>query len=255
MKELPLSLLSRGCGQLVPLTEGGHDGRLEVCFEPEDFFSWRAQPLLLHLSRSGRLLGGVGDPTPPKTYSTRKGHLILYSEDLVSSSSQSVANRKGRGSKQEAEVQLHTLRDLTGAILSYRSKQQPKEGSTTGPAHPLLSHLTHASHTHLSSVRRPPLDRLAQLTERFDEGYSSGQQPPTPAPPPQVPYRPLFLCSPRPSHAPREPLPPITEGLLSQRGDGGGYLQKGRQTATHHHHSTPSKCSFPSILLTSLLSL
>ena len=37
MKELPLSLLSRGCGQLVPLTEGGHDGRLEVCFEPEVF--------------------------------------------------------------------------------------------------------------------------------------------------------------------------------------------------------------------------
>lgn len=79
---------------------------------------------MLRLSRSGRLLGGgVEDPALPKTFTTRKGHLILYSEDLVSSSSQSVANRKGRVSKQEAEPALHTLRDLTGAILAYRRKQ------------------------------------------------------------------------------------------------------------------------------------
>lgn len=79
---------------------------------------------MLRLSRSGRLLGGgVEDPVPPKTYTTRKGHLILYSEDLVSSSSQSAANRKGLGSKQEADQPLHTLRDLTGAILAYRRKQ------------------------------------------------------------------------------------------------------------------------------------
>ncbi|KAG5283015.1 hypothetical protein AALO_G00037320 [Alosa alosa] len=228
MKELPLSLLSRGCGHLVPLEEGGHDGRLEVCFEPEDYFSWRARPLLLRLSRSGRLMGGgVEDPTPPKTYSTRKGHLILYSEDLVSSSSQSATNRKGQGSKQEAEPPLHTLRDLTGAILAYKRKQ-PREGHATGEGHPLLSRLTPPSHAHLSSAQCHPRDRLSQLTDSFDEVPSSGRFPPTPTPAAlaQVPYHPRFLCSPRPSHAPSEPLPPITEGLLSQRGDGRVYLQK-----------------------------
>lgn len=34
MKDFVLSLLSRGYGQIVP-NEDGHDGRLEVCFEPE----------------------------------------------------------------------------------------------------------------------------------------------------------------------------------------------------------------------------
>ncbi|KAL0183994.1 hypothetical protein M9458_019690, partial [Cirrhinus mrigala] len=39
-------------------------------------------PPLLRLTSSGRFFGGL-DPVPPKTYSTRRGPLILYSEDLA----------------------------------------------------------------------------------------------------------------------------------------------------------------------------
>ncbi|MGH0148206.1 UNVERIFIED_CONTAM: hypothetical protein FKN15_043121 [Acipenser sinensis] len=70
------------------------------------------------------------EPTPPKTYSTRKGPLILYSEDLALSSWQ--PGRPGRKRKglqghvwygQDMELELHTLRDLTAATLAYGNKQ------------------------------------------------------------------------------------------------------------------------------------
>ncbi|KAI2660516.1 hypothetical protein H4Q32_008101 [Labeo rohita] len=92
MKDFVLSLLSRGYGQIVP-NEDGHDGRLEVCFEPEDYFNWKSQPPLLRLTSSGRFFGGL-DPVPPKTYSTRRGPLILYSEDLALAYRSGQVNRK-----------------------------------------------------------------------------------------------------------------------------------------------------------------
>lgn len=130
MKDLPLSLLSRGCGQFIP-SDGNKNGRLDVCFTPEvsltecwdfqphlrniyckridydtcnslislayclnchfsllntlnqtqDYYIWKSQDTLLRLSSSGCLLTRQ-ESTLPKTYSTRRGALVLYSQVL-----------------------------------------------------------------------------------------------------------------------------------------------------------------------------
>lgn len=98
----------------------------------QDYFIWKSQPPLLRLSRSGTLLCGV-EPTPPKTYTTRRGPLILYSEDFASSSSQpDKVNRKERvlrASGEEAEFEFYSLQDLTEAALTYCKKQVMSESS------------------------------------------------------------------------------------------------------------------------------
>ncbi|TRY66608.1 hypothetical protein DNTS_025351 [Danionella cerebrum] len=124
MKDFVLSLLSRGYGQRVPNADG-HEGRLEVCFEPEDYFNWKSQHPLLNLTSSGRFFGGM-ESVPPKTFSTRRGPLILYSEDLASTYQSGLANRKRKApscSKQDAEKQLNMLQDLTGAIPAFGKKK------------------------------------------------------------------------------------------------------------------------------------
>lgn len=63
---------------------------------------------------------------PPKTYSTRRGPLILYSEDLALAYQSGQVNRKRKAPscpKQEVEKQLRTLQDLTGAILAFGKKK------------------------------------------------------------------------------------------------------------------------------------
>ncbi|XP_073668095.1 uncharacterized protein KIAA2012 homolog isoform X2 [Paramisgurnus dabryanus] len=196
MKDFVLSLLSRGYGQIVP-DENGHDGRLEVCFEPEDYFNWKSQPPLLRLTSSGHFLGHV-EPAPPKTYSTRRGPLILYSEDLALSYQPGTLNRKRKapsGSKHEVDFHLHTLQDLTGAILAY-GKKQSKAGSFAGVTHPLIPDTKHAnklSHMH------------GKTEEKHNQSKEKGGQ---------VRYQPCFLCSPRPNRAALGPLPPITKGLV-----------------------------------------
>ncbi|XP_062258842.1 uncharacterized protein LOC133967432 [Platichthys flesus] len=130
MKELSLSLLSRGCGQLISSKRnpGGHDGRLDVCFTPQDYYIWKSQEPLLHWSNSGRLLVKAVS-TLPKTYSTRRGPLLLYSQDLVSTERKCrlvAGNRKKRAVQhcsQQVEQQLSTLKELTSAILSYRNNK------------------------------------------------------------------------------------------------------------------------------------
>ncbi|CAB1422545.1 unnamed protein product [Pleuronectes platessa] len=86
--EFSLSLLSRGCGRLISSKRnpGRHDGRLDGCFTPQDYYIWKSQEPLQHWSNSGRLLVQA-ESTLPKTYSTRRGPLLLYSQDLVSTES------------------------------------------------------------------------------------------------------------------------------------------------------------------------
>ena len=53
----------------------------------------------------------------PKTFSTRKGALILYSEGLAASAW--TPREKKRGSRKKQDLGLHTLQDLKEAILAY----------------------------------------------------------------------------------------------------------------------------------------
>uniref|UniRef100_H3B3C1 Uncharacterized protein n=1 Tax=Latimeria chalumnae TaxID=7897 RepID=H3B3C1_LATCH len=120
-----LSLLSRGCGQV---TKNNHE-KLDVYFEPKDYFNWKSSQLVA----THKPLSSVyctyehWNPALRKTFSTRKGALILYSEDLALSSWQPRGTSKGwrgHGShRKKLKVQLHTLKDLTGAILAYGNKQ------------------------------------------------------------------------------------------------------------------------------------
>uniref|UniRef100_A0A8C2C497 Uncharacterized protein n=1 Tax=Cyprinus carpio TaxID=7962 RepID=A0A8C2C497_CYPCA len=197
MKDFVLSLLSRGYGQIVP-NEDGHDGRLEVYFEPQDYFNWKSQPPLLRLTSSGRIFGGL-EPAPPKTYSTRRGPLILYSEDLALAYRSGQVNRKRKAPscpKQEAEKQLHTLQDLTGAILAFGKR---KVGSLAGVTHPLLpdKHVIQNINMH----HRPG-------EKNYNSSQVKGENTN------QIRYQPRFLCSPRPNRADLGPLPPITDGLV-----------------------------------------
>ncbi|XP_072473404.1 uncharacterized protein KIAA2012 homolog isoform X2 [Notamacropus eugenii] len=115
-----LSLLSRGNGQVVQSKQK----RLEVYLEPEDYLNWTPQDkTLIGKSQNG---AKVTQGPLPKTYSTRKGVLILYSEDFAEPSWKQEERNKGphpycRRKKKSGFV-LHTLKDLTAAILAYGSE-------------------------------------------------------------------------------------------------------------------------------------
>ncbi|XP_033965480.1 uncharacterized protein KIAA2012 homolog [Pseudochaenichthys georgianus] len=128
MKDLSLSLLSRGCGRLVSSNgnTGRHDGRLDVCFTPQDYFIWKSRDSLLRLSNSGRQIVNE-ESALPKTYSTRRGQLQLYSQDLVTIETSAVT-RDGKQKvvpryTRQDKSQLSTLKELTAAILSYSNTQ------------------------------------------------------------------------------------------------------------------------------------
>ncbi|XP_032371282.1 uncharacterized protein KIAA2012 homolog [Etheostoma spectabile] len=129
MKDLSLSLLSRGCARFVSTNRntGTHDGRLDVCFTPQDYYIWKSQDSRLRLSNSGHLLVEA-ESTIPKTYSTRRGPLLLYSQDFVTmgtgclSETREKKQRVVRRYTQQVE-QLSTLKELSAAILSYSDTQ------------------------------------------------------------------------------------------------------------------------------------
>ncbi|XP_074155123.1 uncharacterized protein KIAA2012 homolog [Sminthopsis crassicaudata] len=123
-----LSLLSRGNGQVVQ----NKQKRLEVYLEPEDYLNWTPQEKsLIDWSQNGAQIKRV---SLPKTYSTRKGALILYSEDFAEPSWKQEEKKKGprlyRHQKKRSGFALHTLKDLTAAILAYGSdgKDQKDQG-------------------------------------------------------------------------------------------------------------------------------
>ncbi|XP_061649391.1 uncharacterized protein KIAA2012 homolog [Phyllopteryx taeniolatus] len=108
MKDLSLSPLSRGCGRVIAASAGDH-GRLDVCFTPQDYYIWKSYDALLRMTNSGSLLRSE-DSTIPKTYSTRRGPLLLYSRGLVTLGTESgsqASERKRRVPRQHTQEVDH----------------------------------------------------------------------------------------------------------------------------------------------------
>ncbi|XP_069589673.1 uncharacterized protein KIAA2012 homolog isoform X3 [Ranitomeya imitator] len=120
-----LSLLSRGNAQMVKTSQE----KLVVYYEPEDYFNWKSrQDFYIRRFLSGRYSTNDYWAVPThKTYSTRKGALVLFSEDLALSAwnvSQDKRVKKRKPYKRKNyQIELSTLQDLTGAILSYGRKK------------------------------------------------------------------------------------------------------------------------------------
>ncbi|XP_004004883.3 uncharacterized protein KIAA2012 homolog isoform X2 [Ovis aries] len=124
-----LSLLSRGHGKLVQDKQ-----KLEVYFEPEDYLNWKS-PEDYILVRKPQDEGNADQHTwslfLPKTFSTRKGALILYSEGVAISAWTPEEKRKGpyrpKGCRKRPDLELHTLQDLKEAILAYGRRQREQD--------------------------------------------------------------------------------------------------------------------------------
>ncbi|XP_075812090.1 uncharacterized protein KIAA2012 homolog [Microtus pennsylvanicus] len=120
---LGLSLLSRGHGKLVQDKQ-----KLEVYFEPEDYLNWKSPEDYVLVSKPQD-----GDSASqhswslflPKTFSTRKGALILYSEGLAVSAW--TPKERRRGHRKKPDLELHTLQDLKEAILAYGRRQRQQD--------------------------------------------------------------------------------------------------------------------------------
>uniref|UniRef100_A0A8C6GTZ5 Predicted gene 973 n=1 Tax=Mus spicilegus TaxID=10103 RepID=A0A8C6GTZ5_MUSSI len=120
-----LSLLSRGHGKLAQNKQ-----KLEVYFEPEDYLNWKSPEDYILVSKAQN-----GDSASqhswnlflPKTFSTRKGALILYSEGLAVSA-WTPRDRK-RGPRKKQDLGLHTLRDLKEAILAYGRRKRKQDSA------------------------------------------------------------------------------------------------------------------------------
>ncbi|XP_078083865.1 uncharacterized protein LOC144503431 [Mustelus asterias] len=115
-----LSWLSRGSGQLV----NGERKRLDVYLEAQDYFNWRSSrnsvSVSLELSNPEGFLHHRCNPAPPKTFTTRRGALVLYSEDLALQPWQRQRIIKWR---HRARLQLCTLQDLVRAVLAYGQRE------------------------------------------------------------------------------------------------------------------------------------
>nr|KAF6353416.1 hypothetical protein mPipKuh1_007165 [Pipistrellus kuhlii] len=116
---LPLSPLSRGHGKWVQNKQ-----KVEVYFEPEDYLNWKSPEDYALVCKPQE----KGDPTQhtwslslPKTFSTRKGVLILYSEGLALSAWTPGERRKGH--RKRLGPKWHPFRDLREAILAQERRQ------------------------------------------------------------------------------------------------------------------------------------
>uniref|UniRef100_A0A0B7AKS0 Uncharacterized protein n=1 Tax=Arion vulgaris TaxID=1028688 RepID=A0A0B7AKS0_9EUPU len=127
---LNLSLLSRGVGEVHT---NGHE-KIDVYFEPEDYLNFSTPSEGMHLPTAeskypstitDNLTTGYSrefqELRVPKTYSTRKGALLLFSEDLAQKyavadleASETVTNKH--------KVYLRTVEDLANSILKYGSQ-------------------------------------------------------------------------------------------------------------------------------------
>ncbi|XP_013376182.1 PREDICTED: uncharacterized protein KIAA2012 homolog isoform X2 [Chinchilla lanigera] len=126
-----LSLLSRGHGKLVQNKQ-----KLEVYFEPEDYLNWKSPEDYVLVSRPQEEDSAdqhCWNLFLPKTFSTRKGALILYSEGLAIPAWTPRERRKDPsrpvGHKKRLGLELHTLQDLKEAILAYGRKQRQQDGA------------------------------------------------------------------------------------------------------------------------------
>ncbi|XP_051866204.1 uncharacterized protein KIAA2012 homolog [Pristis pectinata] len=130
-----LSLLSRGYGELV---NREHE-RLDVYFEAQDYFNWRSwrntDCISLKLYNSKDFVHDYHNSAVPKTFSTRRGALVLYSEDLALRTWQRQYGAKWR---QATRLRLSTLSDLARAVLAYGRKEN---GSSRNQIEPYLHFL------------------------------------------------------------------------------------------------------------------
>ncbi|XP_036029266.1 uncharacterized protein KIAA2012 homolog [Onychomys torridus] len=120
---LTLSLLSRGHGKLVQNKQ-----KLEVYFEPEDYLNWKSPEDYVLVSNPQDAEGASQHSWSlflPKTFSTRKGALILYSEGLAVSAW--TPKERRRGHRKKPDLELHTLQDLKEAILAYGRRQREQD--------------------------------------------------------------------------------------------------------------------------------
>ncbi|XP_065736863.1 uncharacterized protein KIAA2012 homolog [Phocoena phocoena] len=124
-----LSLLSRGQGKLVQNKQ-----KLEVYFEPEDYLNWKSPEDYTLVSKpqdEGNANQHRWSLFLPKTFSTRKGALILYSEGLAISALTPKERSKGpycpKGHRKRLDLELHTLQDLKEAILAYGRRQREQD--------------------------------------------------------------------------------------------------------------------------------
>ncbi|XP_049585034.1 golgin subfamily A member 6-like protein 24 [Syngnathus scovelli] len=145
--DLSLSPLSRGYARVF--TEStGDNGRLDVCYTPQDYYIWKSHDVLLHLTNSGSLLGSEVS-TIPKTYSTRRGPLVLYSRDLVTLETEhgsEVSGRRRRVTRQEVD---HS----SDARLLGQQQNGRLTSRFAAPTLPPLPNIRHASVCHLHDTR------------------------------------------------------------------------------------------------------
>ncbi|XP_038277430.1 uncharacterized protein KIAA2012 homolog isoform X6 [Dermochelys coriacea] len=153
-----LSLLSRGTGQVVKKNQE----KLEVHFEPEDYLNWKSHEGHCHVNRllnEKQFMKGCWGLYLPKTYSTKTGALVLYSEDLAEPSWKQRGGRSGqqglRHRRNKLQIELHTLQDLTRAILAYGGRQKDQKGT--------------AWHPHLHFLKKPD----NQIDRQIRPGYSA----------------------------------------------------------------------------------
>ncbi|PNJ73570.1 KIAA2012 isoform 5, partial [Pongo abelii] len=177
-----LSLLSRGHGKL-----GQDKQKLEVSFEPEDYLNWRSQEDYVPVSKPQDKNNASQHSWSlflPKTFSTRKGALILYSEGLAISARTPKERRKGpycpRGPWRKLDLELHTLQDLKEAILAYGRQQLNLPMGDTGKRLErekktkttvfLPSHSASSEKKHLHYLCDTALNRQAHYDPRLLQG-------------------------------------------------------------------------------------
>ncbi|XP_054978669.1 uncharacterized protein KIAA2012 homolog [Sorex araneus] len=122
---LTLSLLSRGHGKLAQNKQ-----RLEVYFEPEDYLNWKSPEdyvLVNQAQDEGSDTQHSWSLFLPKTFSTRKGALILYSEGLAISTWTPEGKRRSSFYPKGHRKRLNTLQDLKEAILAYGRRQREQD--------------------------------------------------------------------------------------------------------------------------------
>ncbi|XP_064598097.1 uncharacterized protein KIAA2012 homolog [Liolophura sinensis] len=148
---LNLSLLSRGIGEV---SRNGHE-KVEVVFEPEDYFNWANNPeRMLRLPAIPQQQRQAFSKTlekhfdyakaenlayvhVPKTFTTRKGALLLFSEDLATKTTpRNMQDRKQHlVTHSMDDFDLRTVDDLAKSILSY-GKDENADGMYLGFVHP-----------------------------------------------------------------------------------------------------------------------
>ncbi|XP_022110433.1 uncharacterized protein KIAA2012 homolog isoform X2 [Acanthaster planci] len=136
------SLLARGIGE-----EKVHRGhrKLEVSLEPEDYHNIQGRkfylPPIQQRAWPQEELDSPRELHTHKTFTTRKGALLLYSEDLALTAKERAESNKAL--EAEDTLNLNTFHDLRSAILSYGAKDASSE-----PVYLGFVHNKHAPTTH-----------------------------------------------------------------------------------------------------------